>query len=95
MSAYIQQPDTGNPVEVFVLFYRVALPAFSIAIHVNAKNWSYFSCNYFCHYRAGLRMELSMRMYANRVYSILYGLKVEYDLFPLYWSWDHFSVEKA
>ena len=22
-------------------------------------------------------------------------LKVEYDLFPLYWSWDHFSVEKA
>ena len=23
------------------------------------------------------------------------GLKVEYDLFPLYWSWDHFSVEKA
>ena len=24
-----------------------------------------------------------------------FSLKVEYDLFPLYWSWDHSSVEKA
>ena len=23
------------------------------------------------------------------------GLKVEYDLLPLNWSWDHFSVEKG
>ena len=46
-----------------------------------------------------MAMQLKERCsYIMDMYETVYDktrLNVEYDLFPLYWSWDHFLVEKA
>ena len=41
------------------------------------------------------RVSFSFMFYSRFADTLYVQFKVDYDLFPLYWSWDHFSVEKA